>query len=395
MCISFLQAAFASYLLLLSDASADSSPATTTEASTAAPSQGINLFPSKVTVNISADTRVVGESSNNVDTFRAIPYADPPIGSMRLRPPRTLSTHPSEIDSTKKAAACPQVQISRRSKKIFGSIADSLLDLPFLQGFNGQEDCLTLDVARPAGTKAGDKLPVLYWVFPGGFTTGSTSSYDPSGFLQFSTMIKQPFIYVAVNYRLGGFGFLPGKEIQNNGSANLGLLDQRMGLEWVADNIESFGGDSQRVTIWGASAGSISVFDQLLLYGGNASYKGNSLFRGAIMDSGTSLAADPVNSTQGQAIYDQIVQKTGCSNASDSLNCLREAPYDRYLDATQELSSLFSFDSEALSFIPRPDGVILEDSPEQLVKKGRFHQVPIVTGDQEDEGTLFQHSRST
>src|ERR1700761_7272936 len=108
--------------------------------------------------------------------------------------------------------------------------------------------------------------------------------YDAAGLVSNAINMGKPYVFVAVNYRVGGFGFMPGSEILQDGSANLGLLDQRMGLEWVADNIESFGGDPDKVTIWGESAGSISVFNQMALYNGDANYNGKPLFRGAIMD---------------------------------------------------------------------------------------------------------------
>lgn len=91
--------------------------------------------------------------------------------------------------------------------------------------------------------------------------------YDGSTIIQKSMSLNEPIIYVAVNYRLGGFGFLAGKELANEHATNLGLRDQRLGLEWVAENIAAFGGDPNKVTIWGESAGSISVFDQTVING--------------------------------------------------------------------------------------------------------------------------------
>lgn len=130
--------------------------------------------------------------------------------------------------------------------------------------------------------------------------------YDGTSIVADSVAQGQPVIFVAVNYRVGGFGFLPGKEILADGSANLGLLDQRLGLQWVADNIAAFGGDPEKVTIWGESAGAISVLDQMLLYDGDSSYKGKPLFRAGIMNSGSIVPADPVDCPKGQAIYDTV-----------------------------------------------------------------------------------------
>jgi carboxylesterase type B len=130
--------------------------------------------------------------------------------------------------------------------------------------------------------------------------------YDGTSLVADSVVKGKPIIFVAVNYRVGGFGFLPGKEVLADGSANLGLLDQRLGLKWVADNIAAFGGDPDKVTIWGESAGSISVLDQMALYDGDHTYKGKPLFRAAIMNSGSIVPADPVDGAKGQAIYDTV-----------------------------------------------------------------------------------------
>ncbi|GJN84588.1 cholinesterase [Purpureocillium lilacinum] len=342
-----------------------------------------------VTVDIPTGGKVKGRSLLNVESFNAIPFADPPVGQLRLRPPKRLSTNPGTIDGTGLAPGCPQMFVSSGARDALSTILGTLLDIPFLKPITGQEDCLTVNVQRPAGTKATDKLPVLFWIYGGGFELGSTNTYDATSLLASAVGQKQPFVFVAVNYRVAGFGFMPGKEILKDGSANLGLLDQRMGLEWVADNIAAFGGDPTKVTIWGESAGAISVFDQMLLYGGNATYKGQPLFRGAIMNSGSAVPADPVDCPKGQAVYDAVVKEGGCAGASDTLKCLRDLDYETFLNAANSVPGLLSYNSVALSYLPRPDGVVLPDSPDKLGEQGRFYAVPSIIGDQEDEGTIF------
>lgn len=224
---------------------------------------------------------------------------------------------------------------------------------------------------------------MAFWIYGGGFEFGSTSTYDGSNLIGTSVSQNQPFIYVAVNYRVSGFGFLAGKEIKEAGASNLGLLDQRLGLQWVADNIEKFGGDKSKVTIFGESAGAISVLDQMILYNGNNSYKGKPLFRGAIMDSGSIVPANPVDGQKGQAVYDAVVKASGCSGKANTLRCLRNAPYETFLNATNSVPGIFSYQSLALSYLPRPDGTVLTESPEILVQAGKYTKVPFIIGDQE------------
>ncbi len=151
----------------------------------------------------------------------------------------------------------------------------------------------------------------FFWIYGGGFETGSAQSYNGSLLITQSVARGKPIIFVAVNYRLGAFGFLGGSEVLADGAANLGLLDQRMGLEWVVDNIAGFGGDPAAVTIWGESSGSISVFDQLALFDGNNTYKGRPLFRGAIMDSGSITPTEPADGVKAQGMFDRVVEAAG------------------------------------------------------------------------------------
>ncbi|KXJ86575.1 carboxylesterase [Microdochium bolleyi] len=332
----------------------------------------------------------VGNVINNIESFGGIHYAQPPVGPLRLRPPVRITGNLGTVDVTGPAAACPQFVVGTDSKNILFDALGGLTGLPFVQEVTGQtEDCLTVTVARPEGTKPDAKLPVLFWIFGGGFQLGWTSMYDGSSLIKHGISIGEPFIFVAVNYRVAGWGFMPGKELKAEGSGNLGLRDQRMGLEWVADNIASFGGDPDKVTIWGESAGSISVFDQMVLYGGKYTYKGKPLFRGAIMSSGTTVPTEDMASPKAQVVYDKVVATAGCSKAASSLDCLRGLSYEAFYRAVVSVPGILSYQSLALSYLPRPDGDTLPESPHTLAVKGLYAPVPFIVGDQEDEGTLF------
>ncbi|KAH8780579.1 lipase [Hyaloscypha sp. PMI_1271] len=333
---------------------------------------------------------IIGSTGTSVESFNGIPFAKPPTGTLRLKPPQSLTAPLGTVTATGIAQACPQFFFSEATGSLPTEVLGTLLDLPLFQTItNAGEDCLTVNVNRPIGTTSTSKLPVLFWIFGGGFELGSTLMYDGASLVADSISNGQPIIFVGVNYRVGGFGFLPGKEILADGSSNLGLLDQRLGLQWVADNIAAFGGDPTKVTIWGESAGSISVLDQMALYDGNINYKGMPLFRGAIMDSGSIVPADPVDCPKGQVVYDTVVSHAGCSSAADTLECLRGLDYETYLSAANSVPGILSYSSIALSYLPRPDGVVLTASPELLIAGGKYAAVPFIIGDQEDEGTLF------
>lgn len=343
------------------------------------------------TVTISSPSAtIVGHSGLNVELFNGIPFAQQPTGSLRLKPPQPIESDLGSIDATGIAKSCPQFFFATNTSEFPGSVVGKLANIPLFQKVtNAGEDCLTLNIRRPAGTTAEDKLPVLVWIFGGGFELGSSTIYDGASLVQNSMDLDMPIVLVGMNYRVGGFGFLPGAEILADGAANLGLLDQRLALEWVADNIAAFGGDPNKVTIWGESAGSISVFDQMMLYDGDIEYNGSPLFRGAIMNSGSVVPADPVDSNKGQAIYDAVVSYAGCHSADDTLECLRGLDYTDFLNAANSVPGILSYHSVSLSYLPRPDGKVFTQSPDLAVRSGKYASVPFIVGDQEDEGTLF------
>lgn len=127
----------------------------------------------------------------------------------------------------------------------------------------------------------------------------------------------------------------------------------------------------------------------MALYDGNNTYNGKPLFRAAIMNSGSIVPANPVDTAKGQKVYNKVVAEAGCAAAADTLDCLRSVDYETFLNAAGSNPGIFSYNSVALSYLPRPDGVVLTESPEVLAANGKYAQVPFIIGDQEDEGTLF------
>ncbi|PGH06024.1 triacylglycerol lipase [Blastomyces parvus] len=334
---------------------------------------------------------IIGGKRLGVEVFPGVPFAKPPVGPLRLKPPQPLTEPLGTYEAKENGLACPQFFFSTElDDAIPTSPLGKLVNTPLFQEIlNAGEDCLHLNIHRPEGTTESDNLPVLFWIYGGGFELGWNALFDIGSWVTASVKAGKPIIAVSVNYRVGGWGFLPGKEVLADGSANLGLLDQRLGLQWVADNIAAFGGNPDAVTIWGESAGAISVFDQMLMYDGDHTYKGKPLFRGGIMNSGSVVPADPVDTAKGQQVYDTVVGHAGCAGSADTLNCLREVDYDKLLHAMNSVPGILSYSSIALSYLPRPDGTVLTKSPDDLLLEGKVAKVPFIIGSQEDEGTLF------
>ncbi|GMF56729.1 unnamed protein product [Phytophthora fragariaefolia] len=245
------------------------------------------------------------------------------------------------------------------------------------------EDCLTINVVRPSGISVGANLPVGFWIHGGGLFEGGNRDprYNFSYIINEATQAGKPFIGVSINYRLHGFGFLWGSAVEKEGVSNLGFKDQRLVLHWVQENIAAFGGDPDKVTIWGESAGGWSVGYQLLAYGG----RDDGIFRGAIMQSGAPAhgPSSYTNASAWDVYYYNITEAANCSSASDTLACLREVPIDT-------LSSIFnsSVDSSA-SFSLVIDGDYVQDTGAALLRKGKFVHVPILHGANHDEGSTF------
>lgn len=189
----------------------------------------------------------------------------------------------------------------------------------------------------------------------------------------------KPIIGAAIAYRLSGWGFIDSKEIRDAGVTNIGMHDQRLGLAWIQENIAAFGGDPDKVTIWGESAGAGSVGIHLTAYNGRDDH----LFRAAISESGGPiLLGGPANATASQAYYDSAVAATGCSSATDTLSCLRHAPFDK-------LNGAFNTTYGTSSLFPYIDGSLIAGPASEQLPAGKFVHVPYLIGTNFDEGTAF------
>ncbi|KAH9175632.1 Alpha/Beta hydrolase protein [Lactarius sanguifluus] len=324
-----------------------------------------------------------GTTAGGINKFLGIPFAKPPVGDLRFRLPKAFGPYVGKYNATAFGLSCPQQEAAL-------AVPDGLPQetLDFLSIIHGSpildgEDCLTLNVVVPSHVKRGSKLPVIVWIYGGGFELGSSTIYDGGVIVNRSIALREPVIYVSMNYRVSAFGFLAGQEVKDAKVGNLGLWDQRLALRWVQKYIHAFGGDPSKVTIWGESAGSISVSLQMLANGGN----NEGLFRAAFMQSGAPMSIGDI--THGQQYYDFLVERTGCTSSSDTLACLRAAPYEELKAAMDSTPSVNSYQSAALVWQPRADGIFLADNPLELTRQGKVVEVPFVIGDCDDEGTLF------
>ncbi|KAI9434682.1 Alpha/Beta hydrolase protein [Lactarius indigo] len=331
--------------------------------------------------------KFTGTTADGVNKFLGIPFAKPPLGDLRFRLPQPLGPYSATYNTTAFGLSCPQ---QAATLAIPNGLPQETIN--YLASGSGTtildgEDCLTLNIFAPAHARYGSRLPVVVWIYGGGFETGSSSLYDGGVIVNRSIALKEPVVYVSINYRLSAFGFLASQEVKDAGVGNLGLHDQRMGLRWVQKYIHAFGGDPSKVTIWGQSAGSISVSLQMLVNGGDT----EGLFRAAFMQSGSPISIGDI--THGQQYYDDLVERTNCSGSSNTLACLRAAPYQELKAAVDSTPSIFAYQSLALAWLPRVDGVFLVDDPQKLVQRGKVARIPFVAGECDDEGTLFSLSQ--
>ncbi|CAK5277149.1 unnamed protein product [Mycena citricolor] len=304
-----------------------------------------------------------------------IPYAEPPIGELRFKPPvLTTSLNGSLFDAAQFGPSCLQP---------LGG--DSPHSVPV--GSAISEDCLTINVVRPIGVNSTSKLPVMFWTYGGGFFVGSSVVYNASALVSRSVERGTPIILVNFNYRLGPLGFPQGTEALNEGSLNLALRDQLAALEWVQKNIGNFGGDKHKVLAFGESAGSMMTSMQFL------NPRMDKLVRAAIFESGSQSSGggmfEPARRDNVWSLFVGAVPSCATLAGTDStFSCLRNATTTEMLNAF-----LFSMShaSENFPWDPAIDGPggLIPELPSRLLLKGKFAKIPFIAGTNLDEGTYF------
>ncbi|HTA79611.1 MAG TPA: carboxylesterase family protein [Terracidiphilus sp.] len=302
--------------------------------------------------------KVQGKTINDgkVNAFLGIPYAAPPVGDLRWKAPEPPAKWKGMRDATKFGAHCAQARV---------------YDDMVFQDAGPSEDCLFLNVYAPAGSK--DKLPVMFWIHGGGYAGGASSEPRHNG----DFLPLKGVVLITINYRLGVFGFLATDELakEANGAAgNYGLLDMISALHWVHDNVKSFGGDPDNVTIFGESAGSFAVSTLM------ASPLAQGLFHKAIGESG---AAFPGGVARGG---DTVAERSKADGAwmdsigAKSIKDLRGMSTDQILEAVKKKTS---------GFPPDIDGRVLTERVPDTYAAGRQAHVPLLAGWNADEGSFF------
>jgi len=303
---------------------------------------------------------VLGAYEDGLSVYKGIPFAAPPVGELRWRAPQPAVAWVG-VKQTTKFAPGPMQGGNPPSGK--------------------SEDCLYLNVWTPAKS-AGEKVPVLVWIYGGGFGAGATSEWPYSG----EQLAKKGVVLVSIAYRVGQLGFFAHSELSaenpNHVSGNYGLLDMIAGLQWIKENIAAFGGDPDKVTIFGESAGGIAV--SMLC----ASPLSKGLFQGAISESGGSFG--PSRQTQ--------------TYPGENMKRLKYAELDgeTYLRSAgvSSIAELRKMDADKLpnrgfgGSWPIVDGYVIPDDQHKLYEDGKYNDIPILVGYNSDEGASFSPGRT-
>lgn len=307
--------------------------------------------------------RVIGK---DVEEYRGIPFAEPPVGKRRFKPPKPKAPWEGTLDAVR--TACPQLKVP----------------LFVMDDVTYTEDCLHLNVWVPdRARQEGSKRPVLVWFHGGGFAFGGANYANYTGAV---IAALTDVVVVSMNYRLGVLGFMSANTPEAPG--NVGLLDQLLALKWVQRNIHSFGGDPDRVTLFGESAGAISVHAHIM------SPMSEGLFKRGIMLSGTMYTIDTWDMVHESMVKgNKVANIVGCSkggtidlssNADEIVDCFRRKSADELLKAAAEGGA-----PKAITFFPIYHDAFLPRMPLLSMNRGFFSPVDVLAGVTSDEGAIL------
>ena len=294
-------------------------------------------------------------TGEEIHKFLGIPYAKPPVGELRFMPPQIVERY-NDQECFSFGAECPQIPYGKPDE------------------IKGSEDCLFLNVFTMPNNKNMTELkPVMVWIHGGGFTEGSAQLYDPT------PLVNEGVIVVTLNYRLAGLGFITfGNDIV---SGNMGLRDQIEAIKWTKRFINNFGGDPSKITIFGQSAGAVSV---------NAiqmSPMSVGLISGTIAQSGTFFLGVTNEESQPQGISVNIATRFNCTSAtkdSAMLKCLQKIPVSDFVLRTQNSKESKFKDGVDLDWAPTQDSFssdpVIPMEPLAAFHAGEFSKVPMMTG---------------
>ncbi|MBO0747823.1 MAG: carboxylesterase/lipase family protein, partial [Acidimicrobiaceae bacterium] len=299
-----------------------------------------------------AGGRLRGRTDRGVAAFLGIPYAAPPFGARRLRPPEPAGRWEGERSAIDYGPTCPKAEYAPHEAALFPEVV--------IPG----EECLNLNVWTP--DPGGSGLPVLVWIHGGQFTKGSGSVAGYRG----TSFARDGVVCVTINYRLGAEGFL----YLEGGAANLGLLDQIAALEWVQENIAAFGGDPRKVTVAGQSAGAMSIITLL------AMPRARGLFHQAVAQSGA--AAQTLTAETAAGIASRLAASLGITPTREAFS---EVPVEQLVRAAsamaeEVMSATDPAKAGGLAFAPVVDGDTLPEHPVDALTKGAGSGVRLLTG---------------
>lgn len=327
-------------------------------------------------------TGIIDPGFPSTRQFRSIPFAEPPVTSRRWLPPKKLAKSAKHHYSYNFPPSCPQFVSSTPTvwTQFFGDV--NLIDngsqnhSSGLSGENTSEDCLNLAIWTPKNATSRSKLPVLFFMTGGGFAVGGVNIkwQLPAGWVDRT----QQHIVVTINYRLNIFGWPNARGLRDQ---NLGLMDQRMALEWVRDNIANFGGDPDAITQWGQSAGSMSTD-----YHSYAYYK-DPIASGYFMQSGTALLKFASSDTT-HSNFTFVAKHFGCDFPDDGqaeLECMRQVPFAMIENFIGQYTQ--NGTEPALSFVMVPDEKLIFSNYTERAMAGKVAKSPVLTGNTANEAT--------